>query len=769
MLVVAALSMASRAVASPYVTRRPKSKSQRRRPSTSSVGSGRSRRPSSTSVREGAKPGRKLKNDRAAEVLAAEAKDRDGLSHNVTMWNPRTSTEDELIVIKHIMVREALLERMRNETQIVKLRQRPGVAKQIVEMLKQVRVATLEAVDHIEVWRRRFITKRPFVWQGDNYLLALPSSLDFLQRIDGVCELLGFGLIRNPFVVPADPAPIVLPNGQVVKPKIKHVGGLSMLKVREMEQLVMDEEARLGRWEFENEICSWCGVKAEQRHMRIVCGTCRRKYCRNCLLANYQYKETERIMNMKDSWHCFTCQAAAAESQARTMAARKAKADKQRAFREYQRSLTLGAGAMQDGVGGSVGGSVASDYDSPADTYRSGQSAGGQSRRSSGEQLPPESVDHSTVEIAAAEAYEQSRWTPSLRTTSAPANLQGGKLSALDMSPRPGEAHKDGIYSRRPSRAHDDDGTLGGDSDSRPGSGRSSGRRRSSAYRSVSESDFDVTMDIAQLASPPASVLYLETDAGGSTAHTIGSRHGNQSMPMSMNRPVSAQLARRAHKPPTHRRRSGTHGDAPAVADGAQSKPRSPRVSTRSTTRPASASAVSLDTAVRVAASKDLSRPSSRARTPGGRTLAPVLPESPGDGAGDDARSFARDVAHAIEVAMVDGQGDSVVAATSRGAGDDGSSSGAQPGSRPVYECRVGRRLGGSYCLVDAKLNAAPGARLGSASPQHAGAGTWDVRVHDVVSHKEWRLVLPSQPDISPQEQWSTILRRLAVKPPGMS
>ena len=82
-----------------------------------------------------------------------------------------------------------------------------------------------------------------------------------------------------------------------------------------------------------------------------------------------------------------------------------AKADKQRAFREYQRSLTLGAGAMQDGVGGSVGGSVASDYDSPADTYRSGQSAGGQSRRSSGEQLPPESVDHSTVEIAAAEAY----------------------------------------------------------------------------------------------------------------------------------------------------------------------------------------------------------------------------------------------------------------------------------------------------------------------------------------------------------------------------
>ena len=95
--------------------------------------------------------------DPAAAVLAAEAQERDGLPFNVTIWNPRTSTEDELIVIKHIMVREALLEDMRRETQIVAMRKRPGVAQRIVQMLLQVRVATIEAVDHIEVWRRRFV------------------------------------------------------------------------------------------------------------------------------------------------------------------------------------------------------------------------------------------------------------------------------------------------------------------------------------------------------------------------------------------------------------------------------------------------------------------------------------------------------------------------------------------------------------------------------------------------------------------------------------
>jgi len=346
-------------------------------------------------------------------VGAAEASQRapDELPHGVTMWNPRTSTEDELIVIKHIMVRESLVQRMREATRLVNER-RTVDAAELVRMLRQVRAATLEAVHHIEVWRRRFvrvvlrcvalccavlrctalcstfisllfsrvlccmvlrcmavvpacvdgngrgmthhscvcacvaqITKRPFEWEGDNYLLRLPCSLDFLQRVPGVCDRLGFGLIRNPFVVPAPPKCITLPDGRVLQPKLRHTGGLSMLKVREMEALVVEEEARLGRWPLYKDVCSWCGLKCPGRMERVVCGTCRRKYCSVCLVTNYSEKEKERLLNMKDSWTCFSCQDVLAEQQLREEAAREVRSHLYGhiARRALQCCLVLGA------------------------------------------------------------------------------------------------------------------------------------------------------------------------------------------------------------------------------------------------------------------------------------------------------------------------------------------------------------------------------------------------------------------------------------------
>lgn len=52
-----------------------------------------------------------------------------------------------------------------------------------------------------------------------------------------------------------------------------------------------------------------------------MCGTCRRKYCVACLVANYEQRETDRLMNMKDAWGCFTCEEAELERQARARAA----------------------------------------------------------------------------------------------------------------------------------------------------------------------------------------------------------------------------------------------------------------------------------------------------------------------------------------------------------------------------------------------------------------------------------------------------------------
>ena len=80
------------------------------------------------------------------------------LSYDVTIWNPRTSTEEELIVIRHIMLRDKLLEDMRALTRVVEDRRMPDVPEKILHMLRQVRIATVEAVDHIEQWRRRFVS-----------------------------------------------------------------------------------------------------------------------------------------------------------------------------------------------------------------------------------------------------------------------------------------------------------------------------------------------------------------------------------------------------------------------------------------------------------------------------------------------------------------------------------------------------------------------------------------------------------------------------------
>ena len=41
-----------------------------------------------------------------------------------------------------------------------------------------------------------------FMWNGVNYLLKMPSDLDFLSQYRAIRSWLGFKIIRNPFCVP---------------------------------------------------------------------------------------------------------------------------------------------------------------------------------------------------------------------------------------------------------------------------------------------------------------------------------------------------------------------------------------------------------------------------------------------------------------------------------------------------------------------------------------------------------------------------------------
>lgn len=73
-----------------------------------------------------------------------------------------------------------------------------------VDLLDLLRIATLQSVEAISAWRKKKRSQEPYKWNGLNYLLKLPSDLDFLQKHSGLVQWLGFTLERNPFVLPVN-------------------------------------------------------------------------------------------------------------------------------------------------------------------------------------------------------------------------------------------------------------------------------------------------------------------------------------------------------------------------------------------------------------------------------------------------------------------------------------------------------------------------------------------------------------------------------------
>lgn len=73
---------------------------------------------------------------------------------------------------------------------------------QTIDLLDLLRIATLEAVETIAAWRKKKRTQDAYKWNNLNYLLKIPSDLDFLQKHTGLIQWLGFTLERNPFILP---------------------------------------------------------------------------------------------------------------------------------------------------------------------------------------------------------------------------------------------------------------------------------------------------------------------------------------------------------------------------------------------------------------------------------------------------------------------------------------------------------------------------------------------------------------------------------------
>ena len=92
-------------------------------------------------------------------------------------------------MLKCILLREGYLQKLRGKLQIGTKSQ----AARVVDMMDLLRQATVETVEAIEKWRQK--SERAFVWNGMNYLLKIPSDLDFLEQSKPLIEWLSFRFV----------------------------------------------------------------------------------------------------------------------------------------------------------------------------------------------------------------------------------------------------------------------------------------------------------------------------------------------------------------------------------------------------------------------------------------------------------------------------------------------------------------------------------------------------------------------------------------------
>ena len=149
-----------------------------------------------------------------------------GLSFSVEQKGETTEGLAELEVLKSILNREGYLSRLFNVTQ----KMGKHFDAEVADMIDFIRTATIDTIEKIVLWRN---SKRQhdavFTWNGVNYLLKIPSDLDYLSGFIAVKRWMGFDLHRNPFCVPF-PMELGLHmlSDQVLDPKHNNEGGNDM-------------------------------------------------------------------------------------------------------------------------------------------------------------------------------------------------------------------------------------------------------------------------------------------------------------------------------------------------------------------------------------------------------------------------------------------------------------------------------------------------------------------------------------------------------------
>lgn len=105
----------------------------------------------------------------------------------------------ELEVLKAILNRESYLARLIKSARTVSRKFKPEIA----DIMDLVRAASLDVVEAVVKWRdAKNDHHAAFMWNGVNYLLKMPSDLDYLDNYRAIRTWMGFRVKRNPFCVP---------------------------------------------------------------------------------------------------------------------------------------------------------------------------------------------------------------------------------------------------------------------------------------------------------------------------------------------------------------------------------------------------------------------------------------------------------------------------------------------------------------------------------------------------------------------------------------
>ncbi|GMH84147.1 hypothetical protein TrST_g12290 [Triparma strigata] len=104
----------------------------------------------------------------------------------------------ELNVLKAVLLREGYLRRLEDLGKESMHTLEPGLG----DLLDIVRISSVEVVEAITEWRSGLTKPVPFMWNGINYLVKMPSDLDFLNSCKPLTSWLRFRMDRNPFIIP---------------------------------------------------------------------------------------------------------------------------------------------------------------------------------------------------------------------------------------------------------------------------------------------------------------------------------------------------------------------------------------------------------------------------------------------------------------------------------------------------------------------------------------------------------------------------------------